>query len=168
MIRWALIIGNSVANVVEQDDQPQVDGQWVACGDAGPGWLFDGVSFTNPSAVPAPAPQWSDPALDPRYFWIDVGRFNARLGVDAMAIAASTHDACKAAVALLGMSKFADLKGPELSNMLNLLIATGQPAANPIFPGSGPMTLGKKAIILNPVTTDYERHIKGLPQPAGA
>lgn len=53
-MRWALIEGGTVANVVEQDDQPQIAGQWVACGDAGPGWLYDGSAFVNPNPPVAP------------------------------------------------------------------------------------------------------------------
>jgi len=113
----------------------------------------------------APMLRWSDTGLDPRYWWIDPGRLTARLGPDAFAIAASSHDACKAAVTILSMSKYADLKGPELATVLDTLIAAGQPAANPIFPGSGPMTAAKKAAICGAPTTDYERHIKDLPQP---
>lgn len=48
-MRWALIEGGTVANVVEQDDQPQIAGQWVACGDAGPGWRYNGSAFVNPN-----------------------------------------------------------------------------------------------------------------------
>jgi hypothetical protein len=162
-MRYALIQNGVVANVVEQNSQPTVPGQWVACGDAGPGWIYNGSTFANPNAPAVPA--WSDPALDPRYHHIDVGRFNARLGNNAAAIGASTHDACKACVALLSMSKFVDLKGPEVSGMLDLLIATSQPAANPLFAGSGPITPALKTSLLNPVTTEYERFVKGMVQP---
>ena len=44
----------------------------------------------------------------------------------------------------------------------DVLIATAQPAAQPWAPGSGPMTLEKKAAILTTPTTEYERHVKGL------
>lgn len=54
-MRWALIESGRVANVVEQDDEPQIGGQWVACGDAGPGWTYDGSDFAQPPAPPAPA-----------------------------------------------------------------------------------------------------------------
>ena len=113
----------------------------------------------------AVAPAWSDPNLQKEYWWINVGRFNARLGMDAMAIAASSHDACKACVTLLSMSQYVDLKDPTLAAMLDLLIATNQPAANPIFAGSGPITPAKKSALLAPPTSEYERYIKGLPEP---
>lgn len=160
MTRWALMSGATVAQVIEQDGVPQIPGEWVQCGNAGPGWKRDGVTFKPPAG-----PSWSDADLDPRYWWLDIGRFNARLGPDAAAIAASAHGACRASVSILGMSKYADLKDAQLSQMLDMLIATAQPEVNPMFPGSGPMTAAKKAAVLAPPTTEYERHIKGLVQP---
>lgn len=53
-MRWALIESGHVANVVEQDDEPQISGQWVACGDACPGWTYDGSDFAPPPAPPSP------------------------------------------------------------------------------------------------------------------
>jgi len=50
-MRWALIQSGYVANVVEQDDQPQIAGQWVACGAAGPGWSYDGSDFAPPPVL---------------------------------------------------------------------------------------------------------------------
>lgn len=53
MKRWALIEGNVVNMVVKQDTQPEVNGTWVECpADVGPGWLYDGVSFTPPPPPP--------------------------------------------------------------------------------------------------------------------
>lgn len=52
-MRYALIQGGIVANVVEQDDTPSIPGQWVACGDAGPGWAFDGETFTAGASINA-------------------------------------------------------------------------------------------------------------------
>jgi hypothetical protein len=56
-MRWALIENNVVANVVEQDSQPQIPGVWVECGDAGPGWHYvNGVFETNQPLVVMPIP----------------------------------------------------------------------------------------------------------------
>lgn len=52
-MRYALIQNGIVANVVEQDDTPSIPGQWVACGDAGPGWAFDGETFTAGASINA-------------------------------------------------------------------------------------------------------------------
>lgn len=110
------------------------------------------------------APQQSSPLNDPRMWWVDVGPFYDRFGPDALAIAASDHGACKAVQTLTGVRKYIDLRDPKVSDMIDMLIATGQPAAQPWAPGSGPMIAEKKALILEKPTTEYERHIKGLQQ----
>ncbi|HQQ70220.1 MAG TPA: hypothetical protein PLL92_07910 [Alicycliphilus sp.] len=107
------------------------------------------------AAPPAPPP-------DERLWWLDVGPFYDRFGPDALAIAASDHGACKAVQTLTGVRKYIDLKDPRIGQMIDMLIATGQPAAQSYAPGSGPMTAAKKAAILDTPTTEYERHIKGL------
>ena len=89
---------------------------------------------------------------------VDEGPFKDRLGPDAHAIAASTHDACKAVTWALNNRKYVDLKDQKVSDMLDLLIATSQPTANAMFAGSGPMTAEKKNVILNTMPTAYERH----------
>ncbi|MFZ2307538.1 MAG: hypothetical protein WAW34_09460 [Rhodoferax sp.] len=99
---------------------------------------------------------------DPRIWWIDVGPFKDRLGMDAMAIYSSTHDACKGVVGMVEGRKYFDLKDPRIAGMINVLIATQQPTANAVWPGSGPMTAEKRDVILNTPTTEQERHIKGL------
>ena len=54
MKRWALIENDRVVTVVEQDDQPQIQGKWVdVTGQhVGPGYTYDGQDFTAP--VPPP------------------------------------------------------------------------------------------------------------------
>lgn len=54
MKRWALIEGDVVANVVEQDDEPQIGGTWVDITDThvGPGYTYDGQDFTPPAPPP--------------------------------------------------------------------------------------------------------------------
>lgn len=103
-----------------------------------------------------------EPEADPRLWWMDVGPFYDRLGPDAIAIAASDHGACKAVQTLTGVRRYIDLKDLRVASMIDMLIATAQPAAQAWAPGSGPMTPEKKAAILTTPTTEYERHIKGL------
>lgn len=98
------------------------------------------------------------PINDPALWWVDEGPFKDRLGADALAIAASTHDACKAVMAMLNNRKWVDLQGASVATLLDLLIATAQPTANPMFVGSGPMTLAKKTAILTTPVTVAERH----------
>lgn len=54
MNRWALIDGNTVANVVEQDSQPQIGGTWVDITGqhVGPGYTYDGSTFSPPPPPP--------------------------------------------------------------------------------------------------------------------
>ena len=55
MNRFANIHSGIVGVVVEQDDTPQIPGQWVACAfNVGPGWTYDGATFTAPVPVPEP------------------------------------------------------------------------------------------------------------------
>jgi len=51
MKRWALIAGDRVANVVEQDAAPQLPGTWVEAASAGPGWRYSGGVFTPAAAA---------------------------------------------------------------------------------------------------------------------
>ncbi|MFN3437778.1 MAG: hypothetical protein ACK41V_08810 [Acidovorax sp.] len=121
---------------------------------------WTGVAWVvAPYVATPPAPE---PAGDPRMWWIDLGPFKDRLGMDAPAIYASTSDACKGVVGMVEGRKYIDLKDPRIALMMGVLIATAHPTANPIWPGSGPMTEAKRRAILDTPTTEYERHIKGL------
>ena len=147
MTRYAFVVDDVVANVVESEDA--LDG-WIACdADVSPGWRFVDGTF-------------SEPEVDPRVWWIDVGPFKDRLGMNAPAIYASTHDACKGVVGMVEGRKYIDLKDPRIAAMMGVLIAVAQPAVNPVWPGSGPMTAAMRDEILNTPTTEYERRIKGL------
>lgn len=86
------------------------------------------------------------------------GPFKDRLGVDGLAIAASSHPVCAAVREMLYDRKYVDLKGEKVSILLDMLIATGQPEASPYFPGSSPMTPAKKAVILDTPPTAEERY----------
>lgn len=54
MKRWALIEGDQVANVVEQDDEPSIGGTWVDVTGlfVGPRFIYDGQDFTPPAPPP--------------------------------------------------------------------------------------------------------------------
>lgn len=56
MKRWALVENELVANVVEQDDQPKIEGVWIEIpdGKAGPGWKYVNGAFVNPEPPPPP------------------------------------------------------------------------------------------------------------------
>jgi hypothetical protein len=123
------------------------------------------TTLIDTTLPPAPQVYWADANLNPQYHWIDTGPWRDRFGLDWLAITSSDNALCKAAAQLWIDRKYINLKDPRNAQMLDAMIATAQPAANPLFPGSGPLTVEKRAAILNPVTTEYERHVKGLPQP---
>lgn len=161
MSTFALIENGIVTNIAVGTTG---NGQWVQV-DALPqvpsiGWTYVNGAFSAPVG-----PQWSDPHLDPRYWWITRDAFVARLGVNAYAIAASQHDVCRAAQAVLTNSTYVDLKGTQVSNALNLLVSAGEPVANTNFTGSGPLTASQVNTILGPPTLANERYIAGMPQP---
>ena len=58
MNRYAQLSNNIVANVIESDAQPDAShGAWVACGNAGPGWAYDGSAFHAPVVIAPVATQ---------------------------------------------------------------------------------------------------------------
>lgn len=88
---------------------------------------------------------------------ISVGAFKDRLGMDALAIAVSQHPVCMALKEMLYDRPDVDLNSPTVSRFLDMLIATAQPDAHPMFPGSGPMTEEKKTVILTTPIEERER-----------
>ena len=148
------------------EDVGDINSTAIAPGQVPPGKMnaWNGAAWELVAATP-PRPRWTDHDLDPRYHQIHLGRLNARMGPDALAVAASDHPTCRAAAALLAMSEYVWLTGPEAQQILGMLALAGQPEASPAFPGSGPMTTEKIAVLLNPKTTEYERFVKGLPEP---
>lgn len=52
MERYAQISGGVVHVVIESETDPDgINGEWVACGNAGPGWTYDGTTFAPPAVV---------------------------------------------------------------------------------------------------------------------
>ena len=143
-----LVNPNRSTDVTPQAEAGGLKNNWT-----GTAWVL--------AAYVAPVPP-TTPAPDPRMWQIDVGPFKDRLGMDALAIGSSDNAACRAVKEMMYDRKYIDLKGAQTASMLDLLIATAQPTINPMFAGSGPMTLVKKAAILNTPTTDAERNVKGL------
>ena len=54
MNRYAIIEDNVVVNVVIADVEIAAVNGWGECPAAGPGWKFDGSTFTEPDPIPAP------------------------------------------------------------------------------------------------------------------
>lgn len=143
------------------DFAPDVIPNDSVVGELYPNWT--GIKWTNLVYVtPLDEEEIIDTPENPQLWWIDVGPFRDRLGMDTLAIASSTHPVCLGVKEMLYDRKYIDLKDQRVSQLLDILIATNQPAASAYFPGSGPMTLVKKDLILNTPTTESERTIKGL------
>lgn len=57
MNRYAQLSGGVVHQVTEAQDKPDAEfGDWVLCGNAGPGWVYDGSAFSAPPAPPSLVP----------------------------------------------------------------------------------------------------------------
>lgn len=54
--RYAIIENGVVVNVVIADNETAAANGWIECPEAGPGWLYDGQTFTAPPPAPEPAP----------------------------------------------------------------------------------------------------------------
>lgn len=60
MTRYAKIEDGIVQLVIESEEDPDgVNGKWIACGNAGPGWLYDGVVFSAPPEQTPVAMPWT-------------------------------------------------------------------------------------------------------------
>ena len=100
--------------------------------------------------VQAPASWDLAPA---EYFWIDVGPFFDRFGTKAIDIMSSTDPLVDGMVKMTFPRKYIDLKRADLPQLVGILVSKGI------------ITQSLATTVLNPETTDYERNIKGLPQP---
>jgi hypothetical protein len=54
--RYAIIENGLVTNVVLADAEFAAEQGWIECPNAGPGWKYDGTTFTEPDPVVAPEP----------------------------------------------------------------------------------------------------------------
>lgn len=119
----------------------------------------------------APAPivpplTWANAPAE--YFWIDGGPFKDRLdlygypGLKGFVLgAARTNDVCYAALADFTGRQYIDLKGryTELRAALDGIATVVAAASRPEF------SVAMREAVLTAPTTEYERHVKGLPQP---
>lgn len=109
--RYARVLNGVVQTVVESHIDPDgVGPEWVACGDAGPGWTYDGTNFAAP--VPPPTP------VDPCEWLIDLGPFYDRFGTAKMAVLTSADSGVKAIVSDLSIRKWVDLKRADVASAL--------------------------------------------------
>lgn len=103
-------------------------------------------------------PQFVDMPLPPEPRRITLGALQKRIGpMRVFAIDTSMHPVCVALRSYLGRLTFIDLDDPDLPPMLGMLVATEQPAANPVFPGSSPVTEADVAQIIGAPVAPEER-----------
>lgn len=149
---------------------PPVEG-WTTPKEVGkpyPNWVGDSWKLIPYDGVePAGEIKMAEPTegrspVDGKIWWINVGPFKDRLGIDGLAIGGSDHPVCKACIQMLNGRLYIDLEDPSVRGMLELVAANAQPAASPIFPGAGPLTEEKINKILKTPTTEAERYVKGL------
>lgn len=111
MQRYAQLSDNVVQNVIESDFDPDgINGEWIACGDAGPGWLYNAQTreFSRPLAPTGSMWQW----------YIDIGPFYDRFGATKMQVLTSSDSGIKAILADLNIRKWVDLKRADVAQAL--------------------------------------------------
>jgi len=112
MTRYALMHGDVVATVVEQDHLPTIAGEWVELPMGGPGYVRVGDAFEPPADPPRPR-------------FITVGAFFDRFGPLKYAILASDAPAVRALVKDCEVRRYIDLDNQALPAGLALLQGAG-------------------------------------------
>jgi hypothetical protein len=113
MERYAQLSGNTVVNVIESETDPDgINGNWIACGNAGPGWTYDGSTF-NP------------PAPEPEVRHITVGAFFDRFGDQKWPILADTNAGVQALIKDASVRKWINLDDPQVRTGLDMVVAAG-------------------------------------------
>jgi len=150
MDRYAQLVDNVVHLVIESETDPDgINGEWVACGDAGPGWTYDGTTF-----APPPPPE---PKLDPCEWLIDLGPFYDRFGATKMAVLTSTDAGVKAIMQDVSIRKWIDLKRADVASALAYI--------GSIIPSVD--TALQTSILTTPVTLEENRALRRLYFPKG-
>ena len=110
MTRYAQIQNGIVDQVIKSETDPDgINGEWIACGNAGPGWTYDGTTFAPP--VPPVV-------VDPCEWLIDLGPFYDRFGSAKMAVLTSADAGVKAIVQDLNIRKWVDLQRADVASGL--------------------------------------------------
>lgn len=113
MERYAQLSGNVVVNVIESEFDPDgINGNWIACGNAGPGWTYDGALFHPPEPTP-----------EPRH--ISVGAFYDRFGDQKWPVLADTNPSVQALIKDTQVRKWINLDDPQVRTGLDMVKAAG-------------------------------------------
>lgn len=121
----------------------------------GVGWLKIAEGQFEPPAADPGVPPLTWATAPAQYFWMDQGPFLDRFAEKRHAVLASADPDVRAVVMDLLFRQYIDIKRADVAQALDLLIAKGL------------ITAAEKVTALQPLTSDYERHLKGLPQPGG-
>ena len=144
MKRYAQLSGNTVTQVIESATDPDgINGEWIACGDAGPGWTYDGTTF---------APPVSPVVVDPCEWLIDIGPFYDRFGAAKMAVLTSADAGVKAIMADVAIRKWIDLQRTDVASSL-AYIGSKVPSVDAAL---------QTAILTTPVSADENRALRKL------
>lgn len=163
LTRYAQMANNTVLVVIECAEDPDgTNGEWVACGDAGPGWHFDGINFTRPAPTPAYTkitkrgfqnrfPKTAD-GVSTKFsllsmFMTDDG-YASSLGVTGAPLYA-LRALIITGLNTINASQFVDFAVSDASNFTGLLLQAGIPA---VFR----LTAAERLAILNPVISEAE------------
>ena len=122
MERYALIENGLVVNVIESATDPDgINGRWVACGNASPGWLHDAEAgtFSPPETATPEVPAWE--------WLIDIGSFFDRFGAAKMAVLTSSDVGVQAIIKDTQVRQWIDLKHPDVASSI-AYIGTKVPA----------------------------------------
>lgn len=126
-----------------------------------PGWrLVDGAWQAPPDPEPLPEPEpapvltWANAPAE--YWHIRKGPFFDRFGAKAIQITSNTDALVQGFIKLVEVREYIDLKRAEVIGGLSVLVAKNI------------VTAAERDAVLTTPTTDYERHVKGLPQPAAS
>lgn len=131
MERYAQLNGNLVVNVIESETDPDgINGNWIACGNASPGWTYDGSTFIPPE------PQ-------PEIRQITVGSFFDRFGDQKWPVLADTTPSVQALIKDASVRAYINLDDPQVEAGLNMVAAKHTIDVNaiitaPIQPGERP------------------------------
>lgn len=144
MDRYAQLVNGIIYQVIESETDPDgVNGEWIACGNAGPGWTYNGSTFEAP-LIQAP--------VDPCEWLIDLGPYFDRFGNAKMAVLTSTDTGVKAIIQDASIRKWIDLRLPAVAQAL-AYIGSVIPAVTPAL---------QSAIINTPVNTEENRALRKL------
>lgn len=115
-MRYGKLVGNTIDVVIDCETDPDgINGQWVACGNAGPGWTTpdDGLTFAPPVPPAAPA--------DPCEWLIDIGPFTDRFGPKKWAVDMSADPFVQAFNRDLNRRKWVDLRHDRVAIAFNYM-----------------------------------------------